>query len=576
MKLSYLGSLVSIAALTLLVPACGDDDSSSSDDSADDDGSDDDEADAGDDDGSDDDGSDDDGSDDDGSDDDGTDDGTDDDSDDDGSDDDGTDDDGSDDGSAEGGADDDGSDDDGSDDDGTSGEGGADDDSSDDDSTSGEGGADDDSADDDTAEEEGGTEEPPVECPDIDDREIVGVSGEIDEDMTMTCDNVYVLEDLTYFVDGANLTIEAGVEIWGDPGSALVITNGSQIMSMGTADAPVVMTSSGLIGERAAGNWGGLVLLGEAPINTGDTANVEGIDPSEGGSLSEYGGDDEEYKCGELHYTRVEFAGFELSIDNELNGISVAGCGSETRFSHVQVHRGQDDGIEFWGGATKADHILISNASDDSIDWDSGFQGNLQFVAIIQDAADADNGFESDNNADSTDAMPRSMPTVYNLTSVGGGGNGMVLRVGTWGTIYNAILTGYGVAIDVRDAASVAGTEEDPPALTVENSIFFNNGADGETHFGVEEGDDDNDEGFDEEAFFTAEARNNQFDVDPMLGDIEDLQNPDFVPAEDSPAAEGGAEPEDNGFFDTSATYIGAFEPGGEDWTAGWTSFPEN
>src|SRR5690606_21962541 len=141
-----------------------------------------------------------------------------------------------------------------------------------------------------------------------------------------------------------------------------------------------------------------------------------------------------------------------------------------------------------------------------------------------------------------------------------------------WGTIHNAIFTGAPYAIDVRDAASAAGTETDPPSLNVANSIFFNNGEDGTTHFTA----DDNADGFNEEDFFGDDARENQFDVDPELGDITSLVSPNFVPASDSPAADGAATPPDDGFFDTSATYIGAFEPGGEDWTAGWTAYPEN
>src|SRR5690606_23935877 len=140
-----------------------------------------------------------------------------------------------------------------------------------------------------------------------------------DEDTTWTCDNVYVLEGdvFTYVVDDAVLTIEAGVEVWGEPKTALVITNGSQIQAMGTADAPIVMTSAGLPGERGTGDWGGLVLLGDAPINGGDTAEVEGINPADSDGLGTYGGDDDDHNCGTLQYVRVEFAGFEISLDNE-------------------------------------------------------------------------------------------------------------------------------------------------------------------------------------------------------------------------------------------------------------------
>src|SRR5690606_9485742 len=117
----------------------------------------------------------------------------------------------------------------------------------------------------------------------------------------------------------------------------------------------------------------------------------------------EYGGDDEEHDCGSLKYVRVEWAGFQISLDNELNGISVAGCGSKTTLDYVQVHRGSDDGIEFWGGSAQASHIVVSGAQDDSIDWDSGFQGKIQFL-VVQQHSDGDSLIEADNGADNNDA----------------------------------------------------------------------------------------------------------------------------------------------------------------------------
>src|SRR5262249_41182005 len=151
-------------------------------------------------------------------------------------------------------------------------------------------------------------------------------------------------------------------------------------------------------------------------------------------------------------------------------------------------------------------------------------------------------------------------PTVYNATLIGtndpaGGQRGMVLRRGVWGRVFNSIVMGFPLgAIDVRDAASVKGTEEDPPALTVENSLFFENGADGKSHFS--EGETDNDEGFKEEDFFGDAARHNVVDKDPELDDAYNLTEPGFVPAKASPAASGGVKPA-SGF--ENVTYLGAF-----------------
>jgi hypothetical protein len=166
--------------------------------------------------------------------------------------------------------------------------------------------------------------------------------------------------------------------------------------------------------------------------------------------------------------------------------------------------------------------------------------------------------------------MPRSMPTIYNFTIAGGGGGaGMVLRRGTWGQIYNGIIMGMpGAGVDIRDEATALGTDDG--SLTVSNSIFWGNGED----YSLDATDNDN--GFDEEAFLSHADRMNQ-QVNPRLGNAAfDLTGPSLVPPANSPAAEGGATPPDDGFFNPCATYIGAFEPGGEDWSAGWTAYPEN
>lgn len=420
----------------------------------------------------------------------------------------------------------------------------------------------------------------PAGCPDIADRTVVEVDTEISGDTTWTCDNLYVLVDLTFVMDNSVLTVEPGTVVQGDLGSALVVTRGSQLITEGTAVDPVVFTSSNDEGARTAGDWGGVMMLGEAVINiTGGENQAEGIEATD--DRAAYGGLDDESSCGHLKYTRVEFGGYELSLDNELNGITLAGCGSGTLLEYVQVHRGLDDGVEVFGGMPNLHHILVTATDDDGFDWDQGFAGNVQFLAVQEDpdvAGSADpNGIEADNNRDANDAEPRSAPTLYNVTLVGAGysaGNGIVLRRGTWGTIRNAIITGFAASIDVRDPSSVAGTEEDPVALTVASSLFYENGG-GTVHFYDESADamfnDDN--GFDEEAFFTDAAQDNVFDEDADLGDATNVEAPDLVPAAGSPAATGAATPT-GAFFDESAEYMGAFEPGGADWTAGWTAYP--
>jgi hypothetical protein len=403
------------------------------------------------------------------------------------------------------------------------------------------------------------------------------VSGEITADTTWDADTTYILDDLTFVVQNATLTIEPGTTIkGGGVGSALIVTRGSRLVAEGTAANPIVFTSNIPEGLRDAGDWGGVALLGAAAVNV-EGPQLEGIEAL--GDRGSYGGTADDSNCGTLKYVRIEFAGFEFSTDNELNGLTLAGCGTGTTVDFVQVHRGSDDGIEIFGGKADIKHMVLTNIQDDSLDWDFGWTGRAQFLAIRHDEATSDAGFEADNGNPSTDVSPRSAPTIYNVTLVGGEGSsspGMVLRRGTWGLINNAIVTGFPVSgVDIRDAFSVDGTEVTPPALAIANSIFFQNGADGTEHGDADgDGDDDDDESFDENAFLRTEALANRFDVDPQLPDAANVTAPNLVPPADSPAATGGATPPAG--FDVSATYVGAFEPGGTDWTDGWTAYPED
>jgi hypothetical protein len=405
----------------------------------------------------------------------------------------------------------------------------------------------------------------------------IHVSGDIDANTTWTADKKYILDDLAYVVNAATLTIEPGTTIYGGgTGSALIVTSGSRLVAEGTAAAPIVFTSNIDVGSRAPGDWGGVALLGSATVNVAGP-QLEGIEAL--GDRGTYGGTADESDCGSLRYVRIEFAGFEFSTDNELNGLTLAGCGTGTSIDYVQVHRGSDDGIEVFGGKVGLKHVVLSNNQDDSLDWDFGWTGTAQFIVVRHDVTTSDSGFEADNGNPSTDVVPRSEPTIYNATLIGSPAStspGMVLRRGTWGSIHNTIITGFPVsAVDIRDAFSVDGTVSAPPRLVIDSSLFFDNGAGGTEHGDADgAGNDDDDGGFDEDAFLRTTALGNRFDVDPGLPEAGNVTAPSFLPAAGSPAATGGATPPAG--FDVSATYVGAVQPGGTDWTGSWTAYPTN
>jgi len=399
------------------------------------------------------------------------------------------------------------------------------------------------------------------------------ISGTIEADTRWTCD--HTLSGIVT-IKNAKLTIDPGVTIKGTNGSALIIGRGSQLFAEGTADKPIVMTSALAAGTRARGDWGGLVLMGDAPNNlqTG-TGAAEGLDATD--PTYQYGGTDAASSCGSLKYLRVEFAGFELGKDNELNGITFYSCGSGTKVDYVQSHMGKDDGIEAFGGTWSGTHIVITGALDDSFDADQGYVGNLQYVYIQQDIATGNFGFEWSNQKDNLDATPRTHPVVSNVTFIGTGTNAgsfidtkstaVKLKEGSAGEIHNAILGwSYNAVVELTEEATEKVADAGEIAIT--DTIFFKNAGkgDGVSLYAGSEGST-----WDLKGFVEAAANNNQLEVDPMLGSSA-WNAADIIPGAGSPALGAGRpvpghEPSD---------FIGAVKDSASDWTRGWTSYAPN
>ncbi len=168
---------------------------------------------------------------------------------------------------------------------------------------------------------------------------------------------------------------------------------------------------------------------------------------------------------------RVEYGGIQFSPDNELNGIAFQGVGSGTTVDHVQVHMSKDDCIEFFGGTVSMKYAIMSACGDDSLDWTDGWRGNGQFLVVQQKGDEADRGIEADNLDMANDSLPRSNPTLYNMTLVGDpadsstSNRGMTIRRGTAGTIRNSIVMGFdthaGCDID-DDRHLCAGNRRNP------------------------------------------------------------------------------------------------------------------
>ena len=283
---------------------------------------------------------------------------------------------------------------------------------------------------------------------------LVALGGDITENTTLVNDTEYYLNEQTFVKDGVTLTIEKGTTIYArygaygasNPAPALVIERGAKIVAAGTKDEPITFKSELKSDDANYGNgrglWGGLVVNGRAPIsNAGGSANVEGL------TGVAYGGSDPNDDSGTLRYVRVWNGGAVIGVDNELNGITLAGVGRGTTVEYCEVALNLDDGFEMFGGTVDLKYCSVIGVGDDAFDTDGGYQGRGQFL-FVQRAADSDRAHEMDNRTNgNTDSQPRSHPRFANVTIIGDKANTndlIKLREGSGGDFRNYILVGGG------------------------------------------------------------------------------------------------------------------------------------
>ena len=320
-----------------------------------------------------------------------------------------------------------------------------------------------------------------------DELNICNITGRITEDVTLTSDIVWQLTGLVAVgfgnlevedasdvellkTEGVELTIEAGTLFRNANQSALVVTRGSSINAAGTAADPIILGSGNDTDFDDRGQWGGLVIQGfglHNECNDTDSSNDDSLptDPvcniSGEGNSGNFGGNDNTDSSGTLRYVVVAEAGFEVTPNDELNGISFQGVGNGTTVEFIQVHNNQDDGVEFFGGAVNAKWLVLTSNRDDDVDWDEGYLGNLQYV-IVKKATSADvtsdpRGIEADSAGGSNVAQPIAMPSLANMIFIGDpiySDQAVVLRRGTGALIYNSIFKDFPECLDVDDSES--------------------------------------------------------------------------------------------------------------------------
>jgi hypothetical protein len=417
------------------------------------------------------------------------------------------------------------------------------------------------------------------------------LEGEISENRTLRANQQYILNGLVYVTEGNTLTIEPGTVIFGDTTTkgTLVIERGAQIQARGTANQPIVFTSPLPVGSRSYGDWGGIVLVGRAPVNRPESQVIEGD------IRGAYGGTDANDNSGTLQYVRIEFGGTNLTTraNSEINGLTLYGVGAGTTIDHIQVSYCGDDSFEWFGGTVNAKYLVAYRGFDDDFDTDHGYSGKVQFGVSLRDPQVADqstsNGFESDNFDPGTpangprDGLPLTAPVFANISVFGSsqtpsaerapGGSGaygraMHLRRNTATSAFNSVFVGYPEGLRLDGTATLANATANQMQLrgiVLANTTKPLAGAGGVTDQQVTD-------------FFTTTAYQNQIVPLANLSTLGlnanqfNLNQPGFVPSAGSPLLTGAiwTDKGADAFFE-KVTHIGAF--GTTDWTAGWTNF---
>jgi hypothetical protein len=302
-------------------------------------------------------------------------------------------------------------------------------------------------------------------------------AGNISTNTTWTSGNVYLLNGFVYVTSGATLTIQAGTIIRGDKVNkgTIIVEKGGKIDAQGTSTNPIVFTSNQVAGSRAYGDWGGIILLGNAVINVpGGSATIEG------GVNRTYGGTNDNDNSGTLKYCRIEYSGIAFEPNNEINGLTMGGVGDGTTLDYIQVSYNGDDAFEWFGGKVNAKHLVALGTYDDDFDTDFGYRGKIQFAVSLRDPAQADvsdsHFFESDNDGSGSSNTPITQPLFSNVSGFINGPTdpdyiqAFHLRRNTQCSFYNSIFTGYPVGLFIDGTAAQNNATNN--LLQIENVIM--------------------------------------------------------------------------------------------------------
>jgi hypothetical protein len=304
------------------------------------------------------------------------------------------------------------------------------------------------------------------------------LAGNITQDTKLYKRNVYMLMGSVFVTDNATLTIEPGTVIIGDYASkaSLTITKGAKIIADGLDTDPIVFTSNR--GVKRAGDWGGLIILGDAPSNKFGNGSVASYYPelnSSAYSNTNFGGTNLKSNSGILRYVRIEYAGKKIRGAGNFNGLLLAGVGNKTIFENIMVSYSAGDSFEVWGGDVMLNKMVSYNASNNDYGFNFGTQSALiNSLAIRSPYVSSSSGarclqVRSFDKKDEVDFSKKGTSIIAkNLTFINTSEN--LNDDIKMGLIKEAVYIGENTSIDM-DRSVISGFN---PAVILEDKITIN------------------------------------------------------------------------------------------------------
>lgn len=309
------------------------------------------------------------------------------------------------------------------------------------------------------------------------------LNGQITKNTTLTKENTYLLVGDVFVTNNATLTIQAGTHVRGDfeSNGTLIVAKNAKIIAEGTETDPIIFTSN-QNDSRKAGDWGGIILLGDAPINKSE--GVGCVDIAFKNGLCKYGGENENSNSGSLKYVRIEFSGKKFNKTKGLNALTLAAVGSKTNIEFVQISYANDDAIEIKGGNVNMKNIVTFKSGDDDFDLSMGTQLKINNSLIIRDPflseESKSRGFEvesfdkldaSDSSRKLTSVLANNI-TMLNIEKEGISSNSEAIYINddVNFALSNSVISGFEIGISLANkAATVANLSK---KITLNNLLL--------------------------------------------------------------------------------------------------------